>query len=106
MSAAHVEGFYSKLAADPETQKKLKAALDAAAEEAIVSQAAGLGFAFTAEQLRVFMANKVSQLDDGELEKVAGGIMGPQNISQPMLTPERFGVGMVGMPGLDLRRLL
>jgi predicted ribosomally synthesized peptide with nif11-like leader len=73
MSRENVVTYYEKLAADQELQTKAHAAAAAAAEQATVAVARDEGLVFTLDELRAYVAEKVAELGEEDLDKAAGG---------------------------------
>jgi len=73
MSRENVVTYYEKLAAGQELQTKAHAAAAAAAEQATVAVARDEGLVFTLDELRAYVAEKVAELGEEDLDKAAGG---------------------------------
>ena len=73
MSREAIEAFFSKMAGDEALQRSYGSAMDLAARQATVELAATHGFEFTAAELGAAMEEQSSELDEEELDNVAGG---------------------------------
>ena len=78
MSDAGVQEFFTRLQQDRELAREYKGALDQAIESVvgptILEVAARNGSTFSADELSAYLAQRSSELDDDQLDAVAGGL--------------------------------
>jgi predicted ribosomally synthesized peptide with nif11-like leader len=74
MANEAVDEFFALLERDNELQTDLQAEVERSASRAIIEVARRRGLEFTSEDLKSRLADQVAELDEEELDAVAGGL--------------------------------
>jgi predicted ribosomally synthesized peptide with nif11-like leader len=100
MSDEVIGSFFERLEGDEELQLEMQTRVQQATSTAIASFAAEQGFEFTGEQLADAITKQVAELDEDELEAVAGGGIVVEDRPPYLKAMRRFGgLLWIGRPG-------
>jgi predicted ribosomally synthesized peptide with nif11-like leader len=104
MTTESVERFFLMLSEDETLEEAYWSALEGATHQAIIQLAAECGLEFTTDDLKGVWEAKSAELDESDLEAVAGGTTNQLRRAQPSQSQRGFMRGMYAMPGMYFKK--